>query len=194
MAQNNLGVALLHCDCGKVQEAMAQFEQTIRLKPDDAEAHINLGNALMQTGKPREAIAQYEEALHLNPNFSAAHKELGFALERTGDQTEAAWHYQEALRFKPDDAEAHNYLGHASEKTGKMPEAFWHYEEALRIKPDYPEALNNLAWLLATRVPTESNNAVRAVALAQGACRLSDNTVANYWDTLAARLCGHGPI
>ncbi len=115
-----------------------------------------------------------------------AHKGLGLALERTGKVSEAAWQYEEALRIRPDDAEAHNYLGLALKRMGNAPEATGHYEEALRINPDYAEALNNLAWLLATRPPTESGDAVRAVAMAERACKLSDDRVARYLDTLAA--------
>jgi Flp pilus assembly protein TadD len=190
MAHNNLGNVLLQA--GRVQEAIGEYKLALRLKPDDAEAYINLGNVLLQSGKLREAIGQYEQALHLKPDSPVAHKGLGLALEKTGKASEAARHYEEALRLRPDDAEAHNYLGLSLEKTGNVSESARHYEEALRIKPDYPEALNNLAWLLATSPPTESGSAVRAVALAERACELTDHRVATYLDTLATAYAAAG--
>jgi superkiller protein 3 len=224
MAHNNLGNGLLLA--GKVPEAMGQFEQALRLKPDSANAHNNLGEALFQAGKLPEAIGHYELALRLEPNLVKAHNNLALALERTGKVSEAVWHYEQVvrltpgdagahnnlgnallkvgelreaighyeqgLRLEPDDAEAHNNLGIALERTGKVSEAAWHYEEALRIKPDYPEALNNLAWFLATRPLTESADPVRAVALAERACKLSDDRAANYLDTLAAAYAATG--
>src|SRR5271166_5964004 len=60
-AHNNLGIAL--ADAGRTSEAIAQYEDALRLKPDYAEAHNNLGNALANTGRTSEAIAQYEAAL-----------------------------------------------------------------------------------------------------------------------------------
>ena len=42
---------------GKLAEAVASFEQAVRLKPDFAEAYNNLGNALKDQGKLEEAIA-----------------------------------------------------------------------------------------------------------------------------------------
>jgi len=190
MAHNNLGVALSLA--GKAQEAIGQFEKAARLKPDDAEAYGNLGNVSLHAGKLQEAIGQYEHALQLNPNFAVAHTGLGLALERTGKIPEAAWHYEEALRVKPDDAEAYNYLGLALKRMGRVPEAAGQYEQALRIDPDYLEALNNLAWLLATQAPAEGADPVRAVALAERACKLTDNRVATYLDTLAAAYAAAG--
>ena len=42
---------------------MASYRQALRLKPADAEAHNNLGNALRDQGKLDEAIASYQQAL-----------------------------------------------------------------------------------------------------------------------------------
>ena len=190
MAHNNLGNVL--AQAGKAPEAIGEYEQAMRLKPDDAEAYINLGTIFWNTGKVPEAIAQYEQALRINPNFAVAHKGLGLALTRTGKVPEAVWHFEEALRLKPDDAETYNYLGLALKRMGKVPEAAARYEDALRINPDYLDAQNNLAWLLATQVPAEGGDPVRAVALAERECKLSDDKEANYLDTLAAAYAAAG--
>ena len=42
---------------GQLDEAIAAYRQAIRLKPDYAEAHSNLGNALKDMGQLDEAIA-----------------------------------------------------------------------------------------------------------------------------------------
>jgi tetratricopeptide (TPR) repeat protein/nitrogen fixation-related uncharacterized protein len=192
LCQSHCDLGLVLARLGRLPDAIGEYEEALRLKPDYAEAHYNLGNALAQTGRIEEAIAHYRQALRLKPNVAMAHKGLGLALERMGKASEAAWQYEEALRIRPDDAEAHNDLGLALKRMGKTPEATGHYEEALRINPDYPEALNNLAWLLATRPPTETGDAVRAVALAERACKLTDNRVATYLDTLAAAYAAAG--
>ena len=66
-ADYNFGVALQVA--GRMQEAMGQYEQALRLKPDNAEAHNSLGNALANAGRMQEAIAHYEEALRLKPDL-----------------------------------------------------------------------------------------------------------------------------
>jgi tetratricopeptide (TPR) repeat protein len=147
LAHDNLGTALWQA--GKIQEAMAHFEQALRIKPDYAETHDNLGAALWQAGRVQEAMEHWEQALQIKPNDSKAHSSLGLALVGQGKLREAAEHWEQALRIKPNDARTHYNLGVALEQTGRTQEAIRHYELALQIKPDYAEARNKLARLRA---------------------------------------------
>jgi len=66
---------------GQIDEAISQFQEAIRLKPDDAEAHNNLGTALGMKGQTDEAISQFQEALRLKPDYAEARSNLAYALE-----------------------------------------------------------------------------------------------------------------
>jgi tetratricopeptide (TPR) repeat protein len=55
---------------GWFDEAIAAYRQSIALHPACAEAHSNLGVALMGTGKMEEAIAAYSNALSVRPDLS----------------------------------------------------------------------------------------------------------------------------
>lgn len=44
------------------------IEQAVRLRPDDARAHTNLGAILHLLGRPIQAAISYREALKLQPN------------------------------------------------------------------------------------------------------------------------------
>jgi tetratricopeptide (TPR) repeat protein len=189
-AYNNLGTVLPQT--GKIQEAIAYYEQALRIKPDFAEAHNNLGAALARTGKIEEAIGHYEQALRIKPDYAEAHNNLGTALMQAGRMPEAIEHFEQALRIKPDFVEAHVNLGRDLVRLGRLQEAMGHWEQALRIKPDYVEAQNSLAWSLATRAPAEGGDPVRAVALAQEACERTGNRVATYLDTLATAYAAAG--
>jgi len=188
--KNNLGVAL--DEEGKIQEAIVQYEQALRIRSDYADAHNNLGVALRQTGKIQEAIRQYEQALRINPEMADVHNNLGFALARLGRVKEAIEHYETALRIKPDLAETRFNLGIVLEQTGNTRKAIDQYNEAVRIQPDYASAQNNLAWLLATLPAARGGNPARAVTLAQRACDLTGHRVAAYLDTLAAAYAAVG--
>ena len=59
-------------DQGKLDEAVACYRRALELKPDYAEAHNNLGNALKDQGKLDEAVACYRRALELKPDFAEA--------------------------------------------------------------------------------------------------------------------------
>jgi hypothetical protein len=108
IAHEGLGVAL--DNKGQIDEAIGQFQESVRLKPSYGQAHYNLGVALFQRGRTDEAIFQFQEALRLNPNQAEAHNNLGAALGRKGRTDEAIHEFQEALRLKPDHTMARKNL------------------------------------------------------------------------------------
>ena len=77
----------------------------LELKPDYAEAHNNLGNALKDQGKLDEAMACYRRALELKPDYAEAHNNLGNDLGTQGKLDEAVACYRRALELKPDYAD-----------------------------------------------------------------------------------------
>ncbi len=160
MAHNNLGNVLN--GMGRTSEAIAEYEAALRIKPDHARAHNNLGFTLAGIpGRLPEAIAHLQTALQITPDYPEAHFNLGLALARTpGRLPEAVAEYEAALRTRPDYAEAHFNLGLALARTpGRLPEAIAEYEAALRIRPDYLEAHNNLGIVLA-KSPERSPEAI----------------------------------
>jgi len=69
---------------GRLTDAIAEYRQVIRLKPDDAVAHYTLGNVCAQTADLVQAVAIYQEALKLRPEYPEAHNNLGAVLRRLG--------------------------------------------------------------------------------------------------------------
>ena len=65
---------------GQIDEAIRQYQETLRLNPDAAEAHYNLGVTLAAKGQTDEAIRQFQEALRLKPDFAQARDDLARAL------------------------------------------------------------------------------------------------------------------
>jgi tetratricopeptide (TPR) repeat protein len=146
MAHSNLGASYQADE--NWPGAVEQFQEALRLNPDDAVMHNNLGEAWLKVpGRLDDAVGQLEEALRLKPNFAEAHHNLALALEQIpGRQPEAITHFEEALRLKPDYAEAHYNLALAlAHMSGRLPEAIAQFEQALRFKPDYAEAHEDLA-------------------------------------------------
>ena len=67
---------------GRLAEAMAHWEEALRLRPSNAEAHNNLATALAQVGRIPEAIQHYREALRLQPGYARARNNLADLLAR----------------------------------------------------------------------------------------------------------------
>jgi TonB family protein len=53
-------------------EAIVNFDEAIRARPDFAEAYLNRGAAYQVTGKYKEAIADYDKALSFKPGYALA--------------------------------------------------------------------------------------------------------------------------
>ncbi len=71
---------------GRIPEAIEQFHEALRLNPDSAETHANLGLALLASGKPQESIPEFEMALRLKPELTGAADNLRRAQAQLGSQ------------------------------------------------------------------------------------------------------------
>ncbi len=136
--------------CAKrLDMAIKECREAIRLNPDFAKAYIELGNDLFALGKIDEAIDRYSQALYIRRDYATAHNNLGVALAKQGKVGEAIRHYTQALRLKPDSPETHTELANLLMAQGEINEAIHHYTQALRIRPDFAKAHNNLGLALA---------------------------------------------
>ncbi len=189
-ANHELGLALVQQ--GKREEAIEHWKRALQIKPDYPEAEYNWGLALEQMDKSNDAIGHYEETLRLKPGFFEAHCNLGGILLRQGKIQEAIEQYSEAMKIQPDSAETQNSLALALWQAGRVKEAIAHWERALRIQPDYAAAQNSLAWALATVGPENGGDPVRAVTLAEQACKLTEHRVPGNVDTLATAYAAAG--
>ena len=61
---------------GRIPEAIEHLEHALRVEPDFAEAHYNLGVALEQMGRIEAAIGHYEQALRIKPDYAEARNSL----------------------------------------------------------------------------------------------------------------------
>jgi len=136
---------------GLYEQAIREYREALRINPDNAAAHSNLGNAFQAKDFPDEAIREYREALRINPDHALAHSNLGVALKAKGLVDEAIRKYREALRINPDDALAYNNLGNAFQAKGLLDEAIREYREAIRINPDEALEHYNLGVVLKTK-------------------------------------------
>jgi protein O-mannosyl-transferase len=146
VAHNDLGLAL--AAEGRLDEAISQYQEAIRIRGSYSDAHNNLGAALAAQGRLEEAVVEYRERLRLKSDDVEARNNLGNALAAQGQFAEAVPLYREALRLDPDNDRAHYNLGAALIGQDQLEEAATHFREAIRLDPGFAEACNNLGVVL----------------------------------------------
>ena len=57
---------------GKYDQALADYNLVLELKPDFAEAHNNRGNLYLSAGAYDQAIADYDRAVQIRPGYGEA--------------------------------------------------------------------------------------------------------------------------
>jgi hypothetical protein len=70
-------VGLLHLQDGRPSVAAAEFRTSLRLNPDSAPTHYNLGLALSMMQGYRDALTEFQTAVSLDPNYAEAQNNLG---------------------------------------------------------------------------------------------------------------------
>ena len=122
-------------DAGKLAEACALYREAVRLAPQWAKAHLNLGIALQALGDHAGAAGSYEKALALDPANAYAGYNFGKLRYERGAHAEAEALLRQALRSRPDFPEARLVLGCALEAQGKLENAAVELEAALALRP-----------------------------------------------------------
>ena len=117
---------------GQAAEAIEQYRQAVRLKPDFWAAHNALANALAKTGNFQEAIEHFQQALQLKADLPEAWFELANAYKALGQYQQAIEFYGQALALQPDYLEAHNNLGIVLFQTNQAADAIEHFKQVLR--------------------------------------------------------------
>lgn len=134
---------------GRLDDAVAETEEALRLDPGLVKAHINLLILYSRMGNREKAEEHYQAAVKLNPTqFPDAYYNYGVLLSGEGKLDEAAEAFRKTLSIAPTYYAAHNNLGNVLEREGKLPEAAAEYRKALEGDPGFRRAHFNLGRVL----------------------------------------------
>ena len=89
---------------GRLDEAKAAAERSVKADPFDARAHFIYGSVLQGLGHVYQAISEYERVVELAPSMFGALKNLAVLYERQGFRSKAVEMWTRALDQSPTDA------------------------------------------------------------------------------------------
>jgi tetratricopeptide (TPR) repeat protein len=162
-AHTSLGYVLWKS--GKLDDAIVQYNESLRLRSDFAETHNNLGVALAQKGQLAAALPHFSEAIRQKPSFTAARDNFSATDARMRTLNGELARYAEGVRSRPDDLAARNEFGAALAGQGRIDEAIEQFVAALQIDSSQADVHYNLGMMLERKGRTKDAIAAFEAAL-----------------------------
>jgi len=178
---------------GRIDDAIAETENALRLDPSIVRAHVNLLILYARTGKAKEAEEHYKAVLAMSPNqFPEAYYNYGVLLLKEDKFEEAEKAFRQTLALSPSNDAAHDNLGYSLERQGNLLEAAAEYRKAIEINPGSRQAhfklgrilvhheqyQEGIAQLLQTLTPADENTPAYLYALGAAYGRAGDSAQA----------------
>jgi eukaryotic-like serine/threonine-protein kinase len=144
-AHFNLAFALSMLGGNNDAAAIAEYQQTLRLKPGLYQAELNLGILLLRQKQGAAAVPHLEAAAKEKPaQFRPAYY-LAEALAAAGQTGAAETRFREAVQIDPKSAAAEAGWGRALTGANRLTEAAEHLRKAAALDPTYNDGLLDLA-------------------------------------------------
>ncbi|MDP8219422.1 MAG: tetratricopeptide repeat protein, partial [Candidatus Theseobacter exili] len=133
---------------GQFDQAIDEYEKTIKLDPRNVKAQYNLGVIYKNRKLYDKAIQQFNEAKRISPKYSKAYYSLGDIYRLKGKYDFAIQEFKKAALFNPKNAGTYLGLGmiYSNQKKDKE-KATYYYRKYLELKPtgSYSDKIRN--WL-----------------------------------------------
>jgi Tfp pilus assembly protein PilF len=133
---------------GRLEEAIEQYQQSIRLHPT-AEAHTFLGWTYSFQGRHEDAIAECKIAIAVDPDFGNPYNDIGAYLIELGRYEEAVQWLERAKRARRYEPRHFPYanLARVYVKQNRLLDAIRELRAALEVEPGYEMARRELVRL-----------------------------------------------
>ena len=179
----------------RVDEAIRELTEGVRLGPERATAHGSLARAYwLGQGRVDEAIAEFEETLRLNPQGGYTHLQLALLYSLRGDQDAAEQIARQAVLLQDQIMSgttgliivgAHSRLGYALYRKGQYDEAIREYRRELDL-------LTVSDHLLRERTTIEIQQKLGAAYRRKGAIAIAEEHEAHAIGAFTTRLAAGG--
>jgi tetratricopeptide (TPR) repeat protein len=122
-------------------QAIADYDRSIRLNPGDARAFYSRGNAYSNKAQHERAVADFDRAIALNPEYASALNSRCYEQAILGRTTQALADCNASLRLRPGDAPTLDSRAFTYLKMRQWDKAIADYDAVLRISPRLASSL-----------------------------------------------------
>src|SRR5439155_12731244 len=129
---------------GDSKTATRKYERIVKLQPEMAEAHANLGLLYYQQGHAEQAAETFKKAIQLKPSLAGPYFFLGVLSENARRYEEASRYLETAEAQDPSNFAIQLYSGISPYARSRYLEATRHFEKAVAIDAADPDAFYHL--------------------------------------------------
>lgn len=141
---HNRGIA--YSNTGKYEQAIADFDKAIELKPLHSVFYQNRGRIYRKQGDNDRAIVDFNKTIELKPDDALAYYERGIAYANKAQYSEAIADFDKATELNPNDAAMYCGRGVTYSRMGNHDAAIADFEKAIELDPKDALAYQNCAF------------------------------------------------
>ncbi|MDC0834741.1 hypothetical protein AY599_27450 [Leptolyngbya valderiana BDU 20041] len=131
-------------------DAIANFNQAVRLAPDNIVAYHGRALARLKVEDYNGAIADFTRILELDPDDVRAYGNRGSAYQKLGDIDKALSDYNRALELSPEYTFAYFNRGSLYVELGEYTKALQDFNQTVILEPEYAKAFYNRGMVYAS--------------------------------------------
>jgi tetratricopeptide (TPR) repeat protein len=128
--------------------AIGNFNEAIRLNPDEAQSYNIRGNVWDELGVFERALADYDEAIRIDPNNPAVFRDRAILWQRKGALDKALVDLDRAIRFSFADANLYCDRGLVWYQKGRHNRAIADFDRAIKLDPNFAAVYINRGLIL----------------------------------------------
>jgi tetratricopeptide (TPR) repeat protein len=131
---------------GQLRTAIEDYDEAIRLKPNNGIAYFNRGNVNRDMGLDQEAIRDYSEAIRVDPMRLEAFGNRGVRYLSLGMLQPAIQDFTKLIEAQPRERKAYLNRGVAYVQLNQPEQAILDFDQAIQLAPLEADAFNNRAF------------------------------------------------
>ena len=174
---------------GKFSEAIASYQEVLKIQPDNIGIYLQLGNVYHQLGNLAKAIEFYQQALAIEPNYAHAYRNLAVVYGLQGNYPQQRECYQQLTKIEPQNSLNCLNLGKLWQKSGYLSKAIKSYQQAIELQPNNADAHSSLGVASNLR-----GHLTKAIACYRTAIKLKPDNAYSYYHHLANVYKNRGDI
>jgi Flp pilus assembly protein TadD len=115
---------------------VAGAEHRLRINPNDADAHTELGVLMFIQGNDNGALLHWRRAAEIDPKLAEPHFQMGMLYRKRHALAQARQELETAVRLNPNHAEAYGHLGFVMAELGDGAASEKAFVRALDLNPN----------------------------------------------------------